>query len=440
LVIAAGLVLTTRTANATPAFARKYRTSCVTCHTVYPKLNPFGEAFRRNGFRFPGVDSDVIKEEPVSLGRDAYKKMFPNAVWPGTLAGSVPLALGFNGAVVVHPTSSSAGAEEDNGAVLVLNDLVEEAHLWAGGTIGNGISYFAELTGNGEEPIEIEHATMQFNDLVGPVHAANLLIGKGMAQLTSFGAHSTYLSDMAMPMTNEFALAGLDGDGWMLTENYKMAEINGTLQGRFSYSVGLNAGENDITRSPRNFYGHVGYKFGGVRLDGEKGSAVPNPMKPWAESAVTVDAFAYRSSTVFSGVRDKALVLGGQLRAQLDSLELDAGAIYEMHDNGGDAGAKANVLRQYDELSYVVYPWLVPALRFDLAQYAPDTGATATNMKISAGAAAIIRANIKMVLSLNLEHSSADLPPGGWEGIDALSAGEVNLDVESLTLGIAYAY
>ena len=31
-------------ARAIPSFARKYGTSCLTCHTVYPKLTPFGEA------------------------------------------------------------------------------------------------------------------------------------------------------------------------------------------------------------------------------------------------------------------------------------------------------------------------------------------------------------------------------------------------------------
>jgi hypothetical protein len=36
-------------ARAVPAFARKYKTSCVTCHTIFPKLTPFGEQFRRNG-------------------------------------------------------------------------------------------------------------------------------------------------------------------------------------------------------------------------------------------------------------------------------------------------------------------------------------------------------------------------------------------------------
>src|SRR5208283_5032393 len=54
-----------RNARAVPSFARKYQTGCQTCHTVYPVLNPFGEAFRRDGYRFPSqngsVDSDAAK-------------------------------------------------------------------------------------------------------------------------------------------------------------------------------------------------------------------------------------------------------------------------------------------------------------------------------------------------------------------------------------------
>ena len=67
---------------AIPAFARKYQTSCVTCHTIFPKLTPFGEQFRRNGYRFPGVDSDATKSEPIPLGTDQQKKTFPNSVFP----------------------------------------------------------------------------------------------------------------------------------------------------------------------------------------------------------------------------------------------------------------------------------------------------------------------------------------------------------------------
>src|SRR5512143_424937 len=79
-----------RKADAIPAFARKYGTSCQTCHVVYPKLTPFGEAFRRNGYRFPGVDSDYVKQPPVVLGQEAYKQLFPDSVWPGILPAYVP--------------------------------------------------------------------------------------------------------------------------------------------------------------------------------------------------------------------------------------------------------------------------------------------------------------------------------------------------------------
>ena len=33
-------------ANGIPAFARKYQTSCTTCHDSFPHLNDFGKAFK----------------------------------------------------------------------------------------------------------------------------------------------------------------------------------------------------------------------------------------------------------------------------------------------------------------------------------------------------------------------------------------------------------
>ena len=113
LLMIAALVSIARPAAAIPAFARKYGTSCGTCHTIYPKLNPFGEAFRHNGFRFPGVDSDVVKQEPIPLGQDAYKKTFPHSVWPGTLPSSIPLGIGFNGQATFHPDRYSSAAQAE---------------------------------------------------------------------------------------------------------------------------------------------------------------------------------------------------------------------------------------------------------------------------------------------------------------------------------------
>src|SRR6476661_10911873 len=92
LIVAALLGMATR-ADAVPAFARKYHTSCQTCHIMFPKLNAFGEAFRLRGYRMPGETEEMVKDKPVSLGAPAYKRLWPDAVWPGEISPSVPLAV-----------------------------------------------------------------------------------------------------------------------------------------------------------------------------------------------------------------------------------------------------------------------------------------------------------------------------------------------------------
>jgi hypothetical protein len=83
-------------ANAIPAFARKYQTSCTTCHSDFPKLNDFGKAFKDAGFKFPKDDETFIKVPPVLLGADAQKQLWPNTVWPGQIDGMPPIGLRMN--------------------------------------------------------------------------------------------------------------------------------------------------------------------------------------------------------------------------------------------------------------------------------------------------------------------------------------------------------
>jgi hypothetical protein len=446
-----------RTASAIPAFARKYGTSCVTCHTIYPKLNPFGEAFRRNGFRFPGTDSEMVKQPPIALGVDAYKKVFPDAVWPGVLPPSIPLSLGFNGQIVLHPDTGSSGGKADNGAALVTDNLVEEGHLWSGGSLDDSITFFSELTASADG-FEIERALVSFNDLVGPAHAVNVWVGKASSTLNSFGPHSTYLADSAIPPLAATALFGATSPSWNLTDNFQTVEVNGVLSGVVDYSAGITNGANAEVRAPTNVYLHLGTKLGGVRLDGENNSSVPDPKKPWAETALTLDAFYYHAKSRFTIpdpaatetaplpdlVRDDvANVVGGTVRAQWESLELDVGTSYEMHSNPS-TDVKATVLSQFDELSYVVYPWLVPAIRFEYTHVSPDGGTAVSDSRLSVGAAALVRPNLKLVLSAQLEAASG-APPGGWGPANGVAtpadaASSVSLEIESVTLGLAYAY
>ena len=93
LTVAGSVLMGAPFAEAIPAFARKYATSCQTCHIAFPKLNAFGTAFRLNGYRMPKETEDMVKEKPVSLGAPAYKKLWPNAIWPGEISSTVPLAV-----------------------------------------------------------------------------------------------------------------------------------------------------------------------------------------------------------------------------------------------------------------------------------------------------------------------------------------------------------
>ena len=54
-----------RPAKAIPAFARKYGMPCSACHEAWPKLSPFGQAFKDNGYQL-GNDRDApIFQQPA---------------------------------------------------------------------------------------------------------------------------------------------------------------------------------------------------------------------------------------------------------------------------------------------------------------------------------------------------------------------------------------
>jgi hypothetical protein len=468
-------------AEAVPAFARKYQTSCTTCHTAWPALNPFGEAFRRNGFRFPGDDSDAIKQEMVKMGSDAYKKVFPNAVWPDVIPDSVPIAFGFIGNATLAPvpgssaTASSAGTQNGaNGATLTtpyfdLSNLVAEAHIWTGGTFNNSLSFFGEVTLSTDpsQPVDIERGYLIWDDIlssaVGP-HVFNLLAGKNFPTLTSFDNHSSYVVDGYVPEITLPSMVGATGSFTPGINELATIELNGTVAGRFDYSVGLNSGTNDfagsngftVIPSSADVYGHIGFKFGGMRLDGEgAGQASSNP---WAETSLTADVFAYHSESTFNddlGNRDldTALTLGGALRGQLGSFGLTLGAFDQMHNHPDSTGAAVSSVTAWGEASYVVWPWFIPALRVEYTQIdgTQDPNfmlwSTPTLVRYMPALNFVVRPNVVVQLVAEVDEANG-APPGGWGGAGGVIAfplqtnadASTGTEFETITANLRYAF
>jgi hypothetical protein len=425
-----------RPAGAFPTYSRKYATSCGTCHTIYPKLTAFGEAFRRNGYRFPGVvDSDYIKQEIVPMGQDAAKRDFPNSTWPSYITSPPPFGFVGTFRVTTHPDEKSAAAVKDNGTRVSLDQLGTSGTIFASGNIDDSFTYLA-LVGVSATATTLDQSLLVWNDVVGPRHLASLSIGNSYPTLTPFGRGSSYTGRLTSG-SSLGTFYGWTGAAFRPTAKYNLVELNGILGGRFEYGAGVAAGTHDTVgvHPPGNFYGHVAAKLGGMRLDGEGDTVASNPLKPWQETSATIWGYAYRSNTDFiskakgTGAQpvppadimatDLATSLGGGLRLQYASAELTVGGLWEDHSHitsvlGPDSlPLPAKQVSTYGELSYIIYPWLVPAVRVERLTVSPRDTASSTATRYQVALATQPRTNMKLSVTASMEQTDGPPTSGG---------------------------
>ena len=136
-----------RTAWAIPAFARKYRVSCMQCHSPVPRLNAFGEAFAANGFEF------AVGEPPrdtVGTG-DALLR----------LQNDLPLAIRFDSYLRAQNKPTNGQNSIDLQTPWVIK-------LLSGGQVADKVSYYLYfLLSERGEIGGLEDAYIQFTDVAG---------------------------------------------------------------------------------------------------------------------------------------------------------------------------------------------------------------------------------------------------------------------------------
>ncbi|MDK1031217.1 MAG: hypothetical protein QGD94_04360, partial [Planctomycetia bacterium] len=323
VVVVALLLAFVGEASAIPAFARKYKTSCATCHEAFPRLNAVGESFRLNGFKF--ADDDLyIKDEPVEMGDDAYKKIWPKAIWPSDIPGQVPLSVLFTSRYTMDAGATKTARSQF--------EFPNTAKLLGAGSMGDNISFFFELvfdrsagSASGAHHGSSSTATgtttevggwLQFEDLLGTENAINLRVGTvGMHEMGLFIARdhnrlsvNRYLySSWVMPaptdhFLEEFGLehdtdAGtFDGNPFMLHAQPGV-EVNGFGR-RWRYAIGVvngNGDEFDDNNSEKDLYYQVVYKFGGLGFDGSGGpeSDALSSSESWRDNSIMLSSFGH---------------------------------------------------------------------------------------------------------------------------------------------------
>ncbi|MBI4888469.1 MAG: hypothetical protein HY824_15340 [Acidobacteria bacterium] len=384
-------------AEAIPAWSRKYQTGCTTCHTVFPKLNYFGRAFRNNGYRFPGgLEQEATKVPPVVMGAEGYKKLFPHAVWPSHIPGGVPVAI---------RGVSRFNWFEDNQTTTF--EFPHEFELLTGGTLGDTFSFFGELeveNANNENELGMAISLQYDPQAWLHVRMGSVAPHPFSDALRLTAAHYSVYDTRTTPgsltlrarnpnqSTATLSIPATTGDArWRYRDDQAGVEVWGARNGRggkggVTWGVGLANGQGVIdSNDHKDVFARVAYKFGGYGELG--GSDLPQDLEFWRDDSVKVGAFAYngKSTNTYEG---STVALSGTPGTGLATVGVDSSIDNDFHivgvdfdwwfkdlnlfglylrqadDNPRGSGESIDTDAWFAEANYTIYPWLVGILRY----------------------------------------------------------------------------
>lgn len=232
------------TANAIPAFARKYGFNCNMCHAGYTRLNDFGQRYRDNGYQIPGQEG-------------GEKTVFD--------AGP-PIALrtttGLSGYKLENRTSSSfnvfgldllsAGVFHKNVSFLMIyTPRIDEpaADFTGPGNTGNNPVQFGAM----------ESANIVFSNLVQD--ALNVRVGRFEPAYHAFSSKRKYA---LFEPYEVYAFSSAPSNNFVFDDNQIGVEATGHFRNGFKYACGLvnGTGGSPDNNNAKDLYLRVSQTIG----------------------------------------------------------------------------------------------------------------------------------------------------------------------------------
>ncbi len=383
-------------ARAIPVFSRKYQTSCSTCHYAFPQLNAFGKAFQNNGWRYPGGDANFRKDEPTSLGSEAYKQVWPNAIWPSDIPGSAPLAVHAVGSVEMPLNQPDSVAKSNL-------SFPEHVQVFYAGTLGETFSFFGEVEIEKNDEGGMDLGTpfrLQWNRCTGfNVVAGSLHFDPSPGDFSLIPSDinvSTLASRNGWTAAGEMPGLGVWGAG------------NGAGgRGGWKYTAGMVQGQGmSAFGADKDFYARASYKIGGLGEIGGTEGAASKTSAFWVDNSATLGGYVY-SGTVAGAVysqREHLDVVAGTANVWYSNAQLDA-TVMNMTSKI-DGLADRTSLAWYAQGQYVIYPWLIGLVRYESTQEDKDVGSATTTLVPAV--VAMARANVKVTLEYRRPLSDYD--------------------------------
>ena len=440
------------TARAVPSFARKYRTSCQTCHTQYPKLTPFGESFRLSGYQFPDRDREAQKGEPVELGSDKYKEVFPDAVWPSTILDSVPISVRAQGAL--------AASLQHDAETAVDFRFPGSVAINAAGTLSDDIALWTGLHVSASGAVAADKVAFVFSNLFdtlgAPRHLLNLKVGQFEPEAQPLSSHRlTTLSPSrfagfslvrwadatvagpAVVATEQAHLEAAKADaahdaatptaggatgivgGSSLYGLERGVELMGLITPRFLYAVGVFNGNG--TGAPigasfdpatgKDVLARLQLKLGGLALDGTGELDAKN----WRETSVALGTtFRYGTARLAQTAADgtarewdcETVRVGADVDIRVGDAQLTLAASWQHATDPGGVGKDAAAIAWSAELHLVWLAWLQSTFRYE--GVVAGKGYSWAEQNAVANLAFLIRPNVKGTLEFLVDLKDPD--------------------------------
>jgi len=413
-------------ASAIPAFSRKYQTSCTTCHNDYPELNDFGEAFKKNGFKFPKDDEVFVKEPPVLLGAKAQKEAFPKSVYPGEIPGSVPVAFRYSGNFTYNSKQPLANGFLPRTDLFVPNTFT----IIGAGSFGPTLSFWIDndISSNGSDAMAgLGDGYLKVNDLghyIGlPKDTLNLRMGQFEIDLPITQARTINLTPY--DVYSQASIAGVQGttnNPLMFGIPQRGIELGGyPNDGNFTWSLAFVDGSNNMPamRNYKDIYVRVSQRFNLERDPSvRKEVQAAGPTGPRDHTSIRFGAFYYygRNALNINGslfpalptIREPFYRVGGDVRFKYRQFEWYGVGMYGHDQNvipnststAFQPGTPVTFTGGFSEAEYWIYPWMIALMRYDFVNSPTDMinglSRNATRNRFSPGIQMLVRANVKV--------------------------------------------
>ena len=378
---------------ALPIFARRYETSCTTCHVVIPKLNAMGIAFRNNGYRIPLNDEKLIKSPDVALGAPAWKTLWPKAVWPGAITGMPPVAVRVMTDVNIRPAAP----------VNVNFDFPSGIVGYAAGSAGDSFSFFGSLFIQGStNALFIDRAYGQFR--LAPETAGQnwLTLKVGRIDTRAEPFSNTFRRTTAQNFNvDDFRIAS---GGFALRDHDAGIELWGAAtgpdnRGGIEYAAGVVQGTGGRAENNnfKDYYWTASYKIGGMGVVGSRVETAEQLADPegYKETSLSFGGFVYtgKGQPRITGLTEDRFTRSG---FKIDTWWKDLnvfGAVVSGQDILRGTARTIDTSSIMAEADYRVLPWVMPTFRFEKTNYSDRRNV----VRLLPAVSFLVRANVRVI-------------------------------------------